>query len=118
MKSTRKRRSSLSPVSFVEMTSKDRLLPSSRMQHFAELLSFLLALFVIVYCFRCKHYFCENCALQRYVKNTRCAVCKEQTLGIFNTATDLIKKLKQRDLVAQAAQLEQNQQLEQKEQEQ
>lgn len=46
--------------------------------------------------FRCKHYFCEKCALDAYVKDTKCFACRQQTHGIFNTATDLIGVLKQR----------------------
>ena len=45
---------------------------------------------------RCNHYYCEDCALQHYVKDTKCFACKAQTLGIFNTATKLIAVLKQR----------------------
>ena len=35
---------------------------------------------------RCKHYFCEACALKQYRKTTRCAVCGQQTSGVFNPA--------------------------------
>jgi len=44
---------------------------------------------------KCKHYFCEDCALQHYQKDQSCAVCKENTSGIFNVALDVIKKVKQ-----------------------
>lgn len=45
---------------------------------------------------KCGHYFCEKCALERYGggKNTKCAVCKEETSGVFNTAHALIRKMK------------------------
>ncbi|XP_017781901.1 PREDICTED: RING finger protein 113A [Nicrophorus vespilloides] len=43
---------------------------------------------------KCKHYFCEECALKQYKKTTRCFACNAQTNGVFNPATDLIKKLK------------------------
>lgn len=42
---------------------------------------------------KCKHYFCERCALDHYKKSTRCAVCQIQTQGIFNPAITIIKKL-------------------------
>lgn len=44
---------------------------------------------------KCKHYFCESCALDHYKKSTRCFVCGIQTSGVFNIAKELIKKLKQ-----------------------
>lgn len=44
---------------------------------------------------KCKHYFCEKCALARYKKTTRCFVCNAQTNGMFNPARELIKKLSQ-----------------------
>ncbi|KAB0804132.1 hypothetical protein PPYR_01102 [Photinus pyralis] len=42
---------------------------------------------------RCKHYFCEACALNRYKKSARCAICNTQTNGMFNPAKALIAKL-------------------------
>jgi len=42
---------------------------------------------------KCKHYFCEKCALNHYKKNKRCFVCNEGTGGIFNPAKDMIAKL-------------------------
>lgn len=45
---------------------------------------------------KCKHYFCEKCALAQYRKSQRCFVCNEQTLGVFNPAKELIAKLKKR----------------------
>ncbi|GAB1606716.1 E3 ubiquitin-protein ligase RNF113A-like [Argonauta hians] len=42
---------------------------------------------------KCKHYFCEKCALTRYKKSQRCFVCNEQTNGVFNPAKELISKL-------------------------
>ena len=35
---------------------------------------------------RCKHYFCELCALEQFKKSTRCAACGQQTGGVFNPA--------------------------------
>ncbi|CAH0716812.1 unnamed protein product, partial [Brenthis ino] len=46
---------------------------------------------------RCKHYFCEKCALENYKKSTRCFVCNAQTSGVFNPAKELEAKLKARE---------------------
>lgn len=43
---------------------------------------------------KCKHYFCEKCALDNYRKSTRCYVCGVQTMGVFNPAKEIIKRLK------------------------
>ena len=43
----------------------------------------------------CGHYFCERCALQRYVKSSRCAVCGKETQGSFSVARDLLKETAQ-----------------------
>jgi len=43
---------------------------------------------------KCKHYFCEQCALQHYKKSKRCYACGEQTHGVFNTAKDILAKMK------------------------
>lgn len=45
---------------------------------------------------RCKHYFCESCALEHYKTDSRCFICKEPTGGQFNIAHDLLKKLKEK----------------------
>jgi hypothetical protein len=37
-----------------------------------------------------------RCALDAYVKDTKCFACRVQTHGIFNTATKLIAVIKQR----------------------
>jgi len=42
---------------------------------------------------KCKHYFCEKCALEHYRKSQRCYVCAKQTGGVFNPAKELIAKL-------------------------
>jgi hypothetical protein len=36
---------------------------------------------------------CCPCALSHYTKSKRCFICNQQTLGQFNTATKLLKKL-------------------------
>ena len=43
---------------------------------------------------KCKHYFCEKCALENYKKSQRCFACGAQTNGMFNPAKELIDKLK------------------------
>jgi len=45
---------------------------------------------------KCKHYFCEKCALERYKKTTRCFVCNAQ-ITTFNPARTLIARLKNMD---------------------
>jgi len=45
---------------------------------------------------KCGHYFCENCALQRYRKNPNCAACGAGTNGVFNTAKTLNKLLERK----------------------
>jgi len=45
---------------------------------------------------RCKHYFCESCAINRYMIDPRCFVCKENTNGIFNMAQKLAKLIQKR----------------------
>ncbi|XP_012523476.1 E3 ubiquitin-protein ligase RNF113A isoform X1 [Monomorium pharaonis] len=46
---------------------------------------------------KCKHYFCEKCALEQYRKSTRCYVCNVQTNGTFNPAKELIARIKGED---------------------
>ncbi|KAG7210354.1 hypothetical protein KM043_011890 [Ampulex compressa] len=43
---------------------------------------------------KCKHYFCEKCALEQYKKSTRCYICNVQTNGVFNPAKELITRSK------------------------
>uniref|UniRef100_A0A336KAN1 CSON006530 protein n=1 Tax=Culicoides sonorensis TaxID=179676 RepID=A0A336KAN1_CULSO len=43
---------------------------------------------------KCKHYFCEKCALNQFKKSSRCFVCNVQTNGMFNPAKNLIERLK------------------------
>ncbi|XP_015602620.1 RING finger protein 113A [Cephus cinctus] len=43
---------------------------------------------------KCKHYFCEKCALEQYKKSTRCFICNVQTNGMFNPAKDLMARAK------------------------
>ncbi|MED6142762.1 hypothetical protein PIB30_000322 [Stylosanthes scabra] len=42
---------------------------------------------------KCKHYFCEHCALKHHAKNKKCFVCNQPTLGIFNVAHEIRKKI-------------------------
>lgn len=39
----------------------------------------------------CGHYFCSQCAVDRYKTNSRCAVCDKPTFGIFNVARKLMQ---------------------------
>lgn len=43
---------------------------------------------------RCKHYFCEKCALDNFKKSSRCFICGVQTHGMFNPAKELMAKLR------------------------
>ncbi|XP_039747680.1 E3 ubiquitin-protein ligase RNF113A [Pararge aegeria] len=45
---------------------------------------------------RCKHYFCEKCALANFKKSSRCFLCNAQTSGVFNPATELQAKISAR----------------------
>ncbi|KAJ8967420.1 hypothetical protein NQ314_002927 [Rhamnusium bicolor] len=45
---------------------------------------------------KCKHYFCEKCALERFKKTTRCFVCNAP-ITVFNPANNLIARLKNID---------------------
>jgi RING finger protein 113A len=45
---------------------------------------------------KCGHYFCENCALQRYRKSPNCAACGAGTNGVFNNAKTLSKLLERK----------------------
>lgn len=45
---------------------------------------------------RCKHYFCEQCALQHNAKSRKCAVCEAPTGGIFNVANDVLRRERDR----------------------
>jgi len=58
---------------------------------------------------RCEHYFCESCALGRYAKDTKCFVCNQQTLGVFNTAHKVLArqtKQKKKDATVASGQAE------------
>ncbi|OXU27882.1 hypothetical protein TSAR_010521 [Trichomalopsis sarcophagae] len=44
---------------------------------------------------KCKHYFCEKCALAQYKKSTRCFICNVQTNGVFNPAKEIMKKMEE-----------------------
>ncbi|CAI7802883.1 unnamed protein product [Closterium sp. NIES-54] len=35
---------------------------------------------------KCRHYFCEHCALKHHSRNKNCFVCEQPTQGVFNTA--------------------------------
>lgn len=42
---------------------------------------------------KCKHYFCEKCALEHFKKSKRCYVCNEVTGGIFSPASEIMTRL-------------------------
>lgn len=50
---------------------------------------------------KCKHYFCETCALKHYKKTTKCFVCGAQTNGVFNPAKDILKKIEEKKQAAE-----------------
>lgn len=56
--------------------------------------SYVQKLLQNIFIFRCKHYFCEKCALENYKKSQRCIICSQQTNGIFNPAKELIARFK------------------------
>ncbi|RKF79848.1 Pre-mRNA-splicing factor cwc24 [Golovinomyces cichoracearum] len=45
---------------------------------------------------KCRHYFCEKCALKRYKKCQSCAACGAATGGVFNVAKGLKRILDQK----------------------
>ena len=47
---------------------------------------------------KCRHYFCERCALAHHKKSKRCFVCNQATQGVFNPAKELIKKINEQKL--------------------
>ena len=49
---------------------------------------------------KCKHYFCQACAVKRYKKNKRCYVCGEQTNGMFTPAKQLMAKIEKKTKAA------------------
>ncbi|XP_004624912.1 RING finger protein 113A [Octodon degus] len=51
---------------------------------------------------KCKHYFCESCALQHFRTTSRCYVCDQQTNGVFNPAKDLIAKLEKHRAISES----------------
>lgn len=44
---------------------------------------------------QCKHYFCEHCALKHHSRNKLCFVCNKATNGVFNTAHDIVRRIKE-----------------------
>ena len=46
---------------------------------------------------RCKHYFCEKCAIEHYRKSLRCYECGKQTGGVFNPAKELMERMRKRE---------------------
>ncbi|KAK3850886.1 hypothetical protein Pcinc_039456 [Petrolisthes cinctipes] len=46
---------------------------------------------------KCKHFFCEKCALEHFKKSKRCYVCSEITGGLFSPATEIMARLNSDD---------------------
>jgi RING finger protein 113A len=46
---------------------------------------------------KCHHYFCANCAMTRYRTTRKCAACGKDTEGIFNTAHEIVAKMKKEE---------------------
>jgi len=44
---------------------------------------------------KCKHYFCEKCALAQFRKTIKCFVCATPTGGVFKPAKEILKKKKE-----------------------
>jgi RING finger protein 113A len=42
---------------------------------------------------KCKHYFCEACAIKKFAKSPGCFICGQNTNGVFNTAKDIFEKI-------------------------
>ncbi|KAI6657635.1 RING finger protein [Oopsacas minuta] len=49
---------------------------------------------------KCKHYFCQACAVKRYKKNKRCYMCGQQTNGMFTPAKQLMEKIEKKTKTA------------------
>lgn len=45
---------------------------------------------------KCKHYFCQECALRRHQVDRTCAACGNPTQGVFNAATEILDEVKRR----------------------
>lgn len=45
---------------------------------------------------RCRHFFCEKCALDHYFNSKFCFACHKPTNGIFNDATEQINVMKKK----------------------
>lgn len=45
---------------------------------------------------KCRHYFCQQCAIKRYVKNPKCAACGAPTGGLFNRADKIVERARKR----------------------
>ncbi|CAO3595387.1 unnamed protein product [Absidia cylindrospora] len=43
---------------------------------------------------KCQHYFCESCAIDHYKSSSKCFACGASTSGVFNTAKNILEKLR------------------------
>jgi len=65
--------------------------------NFPKKCPFCRKVFTIPVVTRCKHYFCEKCALEHYKKSQRCYECGKQTGGVFNPAKELQERIRKRE---------------------
>lgn len=42
---------------------------------------------------KCKHYFCESCAIKNFTRSSKCFACGAATSGIFTPAKEIIQML-------------------------
>ena len=47
---------------------------------------------------KCKHYFCESCALKQFRKTPACFACNANTNGVFNVAKEFKVKLAEKKI--------------------
>ena len=45
----------------------------------------------------CGHYFCAQCAIQRYARTPKCFACGAKTNGLFNSATKILDRMNRRN---------------------
>ncbi|KOS15676.1 spliceosomal zinc finger-containing protein [Malassezia pachydermatis] len=54
----------------------------------------------------CGHYFCAQCAIQRFAKTPKCFACGAKTKGLFNAATKILERMNQRQAAKAEARAE------------
>eukprot|EP00750_Incisomonas_marina_P006287 INCI14405.1.p1 GENE.INCI14405.1~~INCI14405.1.p1 ORF type:complete len:421 (-),score=98.05 INCI14405.1:1418-2545(-) len=53
---------------------------------------------------KCGHFFCEECALDRYRKDSTCFACGKETRGVFNVAKKIMERMEAADAAEAAKQ--------------